>query len=450
MDIPESAKENGSLNIEVKVENEPISATSKQILINKEHKIFLEFIPETGKIRYNLPNTVYFYAKDIHDTPTEFRGKVVEEIKPIRKREGTSTEYTKHTINILQSIESMHFGKGKFHFQPMQGNTYYVKVEYNNGTYENIPIPICTDTQNMQFVISNPIWDALDPLTIRIWSLQKEYIYIYIFLKDVILYTQKVEVGKGVSLQSIMSAKVFKYLPNGGVLSILLANTETDFHQPPPPMNYGYLQNTSAQVRRLESIVGERLIFLKPLCKYNMHLVNSRNIYTVGGDVEFGVKVEGEFPQLNTLNGMYASVKVTDSGVLTQVGKQRSPPMLSTSLLLEGEVLKDNSEGEFYYSADYLHRFFEHDSFDVSPNALGTGSTLYIYIYIYIYILTRLGTGARFAAWNSELAEVHLRRRPASKTTTRGEGQLYRQAHRRSAGRKQQIYIAGPECYILK
>jgi hypothetical protein len=110
---------------------------SKTIIINKPKDIVIDFVSESNKFVYEVPNRVYFqaYSDDSRTSFAEFKGAVLkaEYQSPIIYDYWTygfrKPDPDEEDVIILEDIETMHRGKGYFDFTPYIFRRFYLEIE---------------------------------------------------------------------------------------------------------------------------------------------------------------------------------------------------------------------------------------------------------------------------------------------------------------------------------
>ena len=152
-------------------------------------------------------------------------------------------------------------------------------------------------------------------------------------------------------------------------------------------------------------ILSERLIFMEPLAKVRVDIRN------IGGDIykqncnykyspgeRVQLSIQGDAQGVTTEQEIYYNVRVIDSSVLTQLGKKKLLPTLSTMILLEDEVIKNNSQQELYFPHQYIAPLFHYQCQNES------GNNIYI---LYIY---RLHKKFGFTIGSSRMEKIYIYR----------------------------------------
>ena len=232
-------------------------------------------------------------------------------------------------------------------------------VEYSTGEEQEIEIP-SAENENSLLTIHTPtsIMKQEIPFNIIIYSNKLPIqLTIQIYRKEILLFATPCTVKKHKLNFELPTTAMKKYLPQGGVLSLV--------------------------ARTRKKIVGERLIFMEPVARVPLEVSPSEGgtfqRYAPGEEVN--IRVLARVP--NSLK-TYANVRVIDTGPFKEIGKDKDHPLLPTLLLLETEIFRDEGE-QLLFSNDYIQTQFKSKrrvGGNEDEELLNTG-IYYIYIYIY-------------------------------------------------------------------
>jgi hypothetical protein len=70
------------MSVQISIPNQEKISKIQPIVLNPKCEIRVDFFPETGFFIEDVPNYVYFYATDIHNEATEFKGHLFSEDNP--------------------------------------------------------------------------------------------------------------------------------------------------------------------------------------------------------------------------------------------------------------------------------------------------------------------------------------------------------------------------------
>ena len=383
--IPEDIEIDGMLKVQVIIPREEPAIITKAIILDVKQEVQIEFVPETGHIHPGFSTTMYYMAKTGTGVLTEVTANLISRptvvpvpIVPIATaKSGAKSMYSiliLYIIEIICEASTLHQGKGKFQFTPDPKNSYYLEVLFSNGKSQELKLPsdICLSKHRVNFHVDNPIWNHREDLKVTIYSditdkplctrlmfknKEKE-----IFGMNTMIKTNPRNVELVSKEVSIRAASVFPYLPNGGVISLTLVVTD--------PSSKG-----KGKVKK-NQILGERLLFLLPIRIFDIQMNMGTNLpdgaqFSPGDPLQLQFSLHGNRPDINELD-KYMNIRVIHSAPFTEVGKEKLPPSFPTAMLLENEILKDNSEREFLYSNDYLQEIYDPQNKFKSSTQLGT------------------------------------------------------------------------------
>jgi len=151
--LPDEVKA-GEGTLSVTVDDAGPETITKAIPVNLGD-VSIEFFPESGELVAGVENRVYFHAHDSMDKPVHVEGRILDS----RDQEVAATK-------------TIHEGRGKFRFTPVEGETYCLDIDTPSGAADGRPLPETSDRQFVTLNTGEGVFDAGQPISLQVHSTQ--------------------------------------------------------------------------------------------------------------------------------------------------------------------------------------------------------------------------------------------------------------------------------------
>ena len=379
LQIPMGTIENGGLLITISPPSLPPTTQFTSIPISIP-QIQIDFIPETGYLVDNIPNRVYFNAYGDNKQSVDFEGRLYME------------DIENKTQEIKGEIGTGHRGKGVFEYTPRQGQQFFIEVDLQGGKRQRVDIPQESiynihnnHNEKHQILFRTDNGSLMEygipfHITLNSTSTDTKELELLVYMKENIISKKVFEAPPGVTNLQLDVNEIYLHNPVGGVLILHLKdhispNATHNNTQSTDKFRYYY----SRDPVNYNSIHGERLIFAKP--RKNLEVIlssNSNGVFGCGGKVELNLKLRDRETGESFPHG-FVNLRVTDAQPWAKAGRKTVIPRFSSIVMLENEVLKDNSENQIYFPDEYVQYIFQSSELNKDINIQ---SIYNIYIYI--------------------------------------------------------------------
>jgi hypothetical protein len=258
-------------------------------------KVDVLFYPEGGALAANVDNRVYFAARDQSGAAVDIKGSV-------RDDSGTDRAI----------VEETHNGMGRFHFAPLSGRQYYLKITHPSGIKEEIALPKASIERRIAITTGSGAFKASEPVELNIRSAPDAAAMPLV----VTAACRGVQVGEQItttnSKEGIASISIPLDENIGGVIRL----TAYDYSHNPPKE------------------VAERLVFRQTRGALKVD-VKSRREKQDGGDEKINLTISTANEKNATMPAAI-SVSVVDESLLGSSDKRE--PTMPEFFLFDGEI----------------------------------------------------------------------------------------------------------------
>lgn len=268
--------------------------------------VSVEFFPESGELVTGVENRVYFHAHDSVDKPVHVESRILDS----RDQE-------------VAAAKTIHEGRGKFSFTPLEGEKYRLKIDTPSGAADGRPLPETSDRQFVTLNTGEGVFDAGQPIALRVHSTQcYRLLAVTAVCRGAIAGHQVVSVDQFVSRGAGMgSCDVTVRLAEhaDGVIRLTAYDLSA---RPPQP-------------------IAERLVYRRPAHRLDIQVTGQGGKRAPGDEVDVGLLVQDETgqPQQAVLG-----ISVVDDALLA-LADDKSPQMTThfwlTSQIEKPEELDD-------------------------------------------------------------------------------------------------------------
>lgn len=254
----------------------------------------LQMYPEGGQLVAGFPNRVYVEAFTPAKKPADLAGAVVD---------SNGKEVAR--------FRTEHEGRGRFRFQPKEGENYTLKINEPAGIHSTYPLP---EVQNQGAILTaeKDVFEADEPIQMNVKIAPADRRF------KVTLAKREQVVATARPGSSVAKFRLSADDPDG----ILIATVWDSEDKP----------------------LAERLIFRRPSHSVNVRISADAKKYTPGGKAKLTIRTSDEAGKpISAVVG----VTVTDDSVLEMIEKREQAPRLPLMVLFENDV-KELADAHVY------------------------------------------------------------------------------------------------------
>jgi hypothetical protein len=142
-----------SQRLEFQIAQTRIAPAKKPEETASPSKVDVQFYLEGGALAANLDNRVYFAARDQSGAAVDIKGMIQDD-------NGTDRAI----------VDETHNGMGRFHFTPLAGRQYYLKITNPSGIKQDIALPKASTEQRIAITTGSGAFKASEPVELNIRS----------------------------------------------------------------------------------------------------------------------------------------------------------------------------------------------------------------------------------------------------------------------------------------
>ena len=331
--IPTLIEENLYLNVEFisstgKSQSESFNVPLVDLIL------FINVYPESGFIVEDELNKFYFEVATKWGYPAH-----IENANLIKEFQN------KRTVE-LTNVTSIHHGRGSFEIYITKNAKYFIELVKGRSIKELVEIKLEPSPQGIIFRVQNPVFEDGEDLIINVIGhtlFWKDFILSIFINKYDSIYSRRFTHTNSTT-KLIIPSKILKDFQNW-VYSLEIVHQFDNYY-----CNNFRHKNELSSFDIGSPLFLNRLIFKLPAKDINLSVSDIFEVNSIpkkdGYTLSFPMKPKDK-------NAMLVISRVFEMSSLNEVGEMKVPPSLKSSLLLEDEILKNNTEKEFYFSSEY-------------------------------------------------------------------------------------------------